>query len=48
MAKLILRQRAKRDILLQQRRDASPLAVGVADHELVVGQGQQQLGQVLS
>ena len=45
VADLVLRDRAGRDVLLEHRRDAGPLGVPEADHELVVGQRQQQLGQ---
>ena len=44
-AQLILRQRAEGQILLEQWRNACPLAIGIADHKLVVGQIQQQLAQ---
>ena len=43
MPELVLGQRAHRDVLLEERRDAGPLGVGEADDELVVGHRQQQL-----
>ena len=45
MADLVLGDRAGRDVLLEHRRDAGPLRVPEADHELVVGGAEDQLGE---
>ena len=45
---LVLRERAHRDVLLEERRDARPLRVREAEHELVVGHRQQQDGEGVS
>ena len=45
VAELVLRDRADRDVLLEQRRDARPLGIHEPRDELVVGHGQQQLGE---
>src|SRR5439155_23905646 len=45
VAELVLRNRAHRDVLLEDRRDAGPFGVGEARHELVVGHRQQELSQ---
>ena len=42
---LVLGDRAGRDVLLEHRRDAGPLGVPEADHELVVGGAENQLGE---
>ena len=45
MADLVLGDRAGRDVLLEHRRDPGPLGVPEADHELVVGRAEDQLGE---
>src|SRR5204862_1217044 len=45
VADLVLGEGAEGDVLLEQRRDAGPLRVPEAEHELVVGHAQQQLGE---
>ena len=42
VAQLVLGERAHRHVLLEERRDARPLRVGEADHELVVGHREEQ------
>ena len=42
VAQLVLGERAHRHVLLEERRDARPLGVGEADHELVVGHREEQ------
>ena len=42
VAQLVLRDRADRDVLLEQRRDARPLGIHEAGDELVVRHRQQQ------
>ena len=44
VADLVLGERREGDVLLEHGRDAGPLRVAEADHELVVGHGQQQIG----
>ena len=43
MSQLVLGQRAHRDVLFEQRRDAGPLRVGKPDDELVVGHRAEEL-----
>ncbi len=45
MTDLVLGDRAGRDVLLEHRRDPGPLRVPEADHELVVGGAEDQLGE---
>ena len=45
---LVLRDRAGCHVLLQHRRDAGPLGVPEADHELVVSDAQDQLSERLA
>jgi hypothetical protein len=48
VADLVLGQRRERHVLLQHRRDPGPLRVPEPQHELVVGHGQQQVGEGLA
>ena len=43
VADLALGDRGERDVLLEERRDAGPLGVAPAEHELVVGEGENRL-----